>query len=158
MRILGTETSLLTRIFTGLFSGVLAVLLISTTAFAQDTNSADTLLSPAQWKSFEANVASGIRSENDGVRRSALGQIAKFGGYMDFTHDDVIVVVRSYREESVFRNRQLAITAIGQMNNRWGIEFLDMLRATETSEQLKNTMISVIDAYWESHGGNPYKD
>ena len=75
---------------------------------------------------------------------------------MDFTRDDVITVVRIYRSAGVLRNRQLAITAIGSMNNRWGIEFMDMLSATETSEQLQKSMRSVVAAYWEKHGGNPY--
>jgi hypothetical protein len=158
MRVLGTETTHTARILTGLFSGFLAMLVLTSSAIAQDTNRPDTLLTQAQWKSFEANVAEGIRSDNPGVRESALGQIAKFGTYMDFNQDDVITVVRIYRDGGVFRNRQLAITAIGQMDNRWGIEFLDMLRATETSPQLQKTIADVVDAYWAENGGNPYKD
>ena len=158
MRVLGTETTHKARILTGLFSGVLAMMIVTSSALAQDTNRPDTLLTPAQWSAFEENVAAGIRSDNAGVREQALGQIASFGEHMEFTHDDVITVVRIYRDSGVFRHRQLAITAIGQMNNRWGIEFLDMLRATETSEQLRTTMGNVIEAYWEKNGGNPYRD
>lgn len=138
--------------------GFLTLLLVCSTATAQDTTRPDTLLTPAQWRAFESNIADGIRSDNEGVKQSALGQITRFGEYMDFTRDDVITVVREYRHAGIFRNRQLAITAIGSMSNRWGIEFLDMLSSTETSEQLQKSMKAVVDAYWDRNGGNPYEN
>ena len=158
MRLLGTETTHKARIYAGLFSGFLAMLVLTSSAIAQDTTRPDTLLTQAQWASFEANVAQGIRSDNAGVRESALGQISKFGAYMDFNQDDVITVVRIYRDGGVYRNRQLAVTAVGQMNNRWGIEFIDMLSHTETSPQLQTTMRNVVEAYWAANGGSPYRD
>ena len=130
----------------------------STSVSAQDTTRPDTLLTISEWKAFEANIKSGIRSNNQGVMESSLGQIARFGDYMDFTHDDVITVVRIYRENGVFRNRHMAITAVGQMNDRWGVDFLDMLSTTETSESLQSSMRNVVDSYWEKNGGNPYQD
>lgn len=156
MRVFRNTRTRQSRYFLLFVSGLVALLFVSSTAIAQGGTQPDTLLSPAQWKSFEENAAAGIRSDNAGVRSAALGQITNFGEYMDFTRDDVITVVRIYRSAGVLRNRQLAITAIGSMNNRWGIEFMDMLSTTETSEQLQKSMRSVVAAYWEKHGGNPY--
>jgi len=145
------------RLFSLVLSGMLVMSLSQQTVHAQDTMEPDTLLSPAQWKNFESNVKDGIRSSNQGVMESSLGQIATFGEYMSFDQDDVIRVVRIYRENGVFRIRQQAVTAIGKMNSRWGIEFLDMLANTETSEQLRQTMRQVVDSYWSTRGGNPYR-
>ena len=158
MRVFRNTKTSQTRYFVPFVSGLVALFFVSSTAIAQDTTQPDTLLTPAQWRSFEQNVAAGIRSENAGVQESALGQITKFGEFMDFTRDDVITVVRLYRDAGAFRNRQMAITAIGSMNDRWGIEFLDMLSATETSDQLKRSMKAIVDAYWEKNGGNPYTE
>jgi len=158
MRVFRNTKTRQTRYFVPFVSGLVALLFVSSTAIAQDTTQPDTLLTPAQWRAFEENVAAGIRSENAGVQESAMGQITKFGRYMDFSRDDVITVVRVYRNAGTFRNRQLAITAIGSMNDRWGIEFLDMLSATETSEQLQRSMKAIVDAYWAENGGNPYTD
>ncbi len=158
MRVFRNTKTRQTRYFVPFVSGLVALLFVSSAAIAQDTTQPDTLLTPAQWRSFEENIAAGIRSDNAGVQLAALGQITKFGEFMDFARDDVITVVRLYRDAGVFRNRQLAITAIGSMNDRWGIEFLDMLSATETSEQLQRSMKAIVDAYWEKNGGNPYVD
>jgi hypothetical protein len=158
MRVIRNARTRQSRFATLVLSGLLALLFVGSTAVAQDSTRPDTLLTPAQWSSFQKNIIQGVHSTNPGVMESSLGQIARFGQFMTFDRDDVIAVVRIYRENGVFRVRQQAVTAIGKMNDRWGIEFLDMLAATETSPGLQKTMVDVVDAYWAKNGGNPYKN
>ncbi len=53
--------------------------------------------------------------------------------------------------------RRMAVLALGNMEDRWAVEFLDMLSEYEESETIRKTMEEVVSAYWEAHGGNPYQ-
>jgi len=50
----------------------------------------------------------------------------------------------------------MAVRALGSTQDRWAIEFLDMLAPTEQNATLKSTIEATVKAYWDAHGGNPY--
>lgn len=118
---------------------------INTPASAQDSGlDRDTLLTGAQWETFNQNLIDAVHRGSDGVREGALMQIAHYGEYMDFPELTVFEVMRLYRDHEDPRIKRLAVVALGNMGSRWAIEFLDMLAPYEEDASLRKTMESVV--------------
>lgn len=136
---------------------VLVILAFSSPAAGQDAAVQDTLLTPAQWMEFNENIAEAILSENEGVKVGALRQIIRYGHFLDMDRVSSFDVMRIYRNHKDDPMRRMAVLALGNMEDRWAVEFLDMLSEYEESETIRKTMEEVVSAYWEAHGGNPYQ-
>jgi hypothetical protein len=113
-------------------------------AIAQDDAVSDTMLTAAGWAEFSSNLRSAIASDNEGARVGALSQIIRHGQYLDFDELTVFEVMRMYRDSKDPKIRRMAVVALGNMNNRWAIEFLDMLSRYEENETIKSTMERVV--------------
>ncbi|MFQ5568593.1 MAG: hypothetical protein ACE5G0_02895 [Rhodothermales bacterium] len=141
-----------------LISMMLIVVGLPRVAMAQGAPpNTDTLMTLEQWANFDNNLASALTSNNDGVKEGALRQIIRHGEYLDMSRLSAFDVMRIYRNHKDDDMRHLAVLALGNMNDRWAIEFLDMLSGFETSEKIQKTMDDVVKAYWAKHGGNPYQ-
>ncbi len=136
---------------------VLAILAFSSQAAAQDVAITDTLLTPSQWVEFNQNIAVAIQSDNAGVREGALRMVIRYGLYLHMDRDAAFDIVRIYRNNEDAAVRRMAVIALGNMEDRWAIEFLDMLSRFEESDTIRKTMEDSVAAYWQSHGGNPYE-
>ena len=124
---------------------------------AQNISTSDTLLTPAQWIEFNENIVEAIHSDNPGVNEGALRMIIRYGHSLNLDRDTAFNIMRIYRDDDSEATRRMAVLALGNMEDRWAVEFLDMLAPFEESESIKKTMNDVVAAYWESHGGNPYR-
>ncbi len=116
----------------------------TTPAMAQDDMKSDTMLTASQWAQFSKNLREAIMSDNMGAKTGALGQIIRYGQYLQFQELTVFEVMRLYRDSQDPKVRRMAVVALGNMNNRWAIEFLDMLSRYESDETIKRTMERVV--------------
>ena len=126
---------------------VLCAVALSSTAVAQDTDEwtvADTLLTPQGWIDFSNSISEAIMTGNEGEKYAAMRHVVRYGKYLDFSNDVVFEVMRVYRDGEDVGPRKLAVVALGIMNNRWAIEFLDLSSQYETSEDLLDTINSVV--------------
>ena len=126
---------------------LLCLLLVSSTALAQEGDewaASDTLLTPQGWIDFSNSIHDAILTGNTGEKHAALRHIVRYGQYLDFDGDVVFEVMRMYRDGTKLGPRQLAVVALGNMNNRWAIEFLDLSSQYEQSEELLATINSVV--------------
>jgi hypothetical protein len=135
---------------------MIALLVPLTTVQGQMTG-ADTLLTPKQWVEFHDNIAVAIVSENPGIVEGGLRQIVRYGEFLDLERTSVFDVMRIYRDHSDENMRMLAVRALGSANDRWAIEFLDMIVEWEANPAVKKAIKGVVSEYWKSHGGNPYR-
>ena len=124
----------------------LLAILICSPSFAQDGMDRDSLLTGAQWDSFNRNLVYAINNGNEGEQEGALVQIAMYGDYLEFPELTVFEVMRIYREHDDPQIRRLAVVALGNMNSNWAIEFLDMLSEYEKDETIQSTMNSIVAA------------
>jgi len=116
----------------------------SQSAIAQDEATSDTMLTAAGWADFSANLKQAIHSDNEGANTGALSQIIRYGQYLHFDELTVFDVMRMYRDSSEPKVRRMAVVALGNMHNRWAIEFLDMLSKYEQDPTIKKTMEEVV--------------
>lgn len=116
----------------------------SRSAIAQDDATSDTMLTAAGWAEFSANLKQAIHSDNEGANTGALSQIIRYGQYLHFDELTVFDVMRMYRDSSEPKVRRMAVVALGNMHNRWAIEFLDMLSKYEQDPTIKKTMEEVV--------------
>jgi len=113
----------------------------------QDAMKSDTMLTASQWAQFSKNLREAIMSDNLGAKTGALGQIIRYGQYLQFQELTVFEVMRLYRDSDDPKVRRMAVVALGNMNNRWAIEFLDMLSRYESDETIKRTMERVVEEH-----------
>ena len=130
------------------FTILCSVLVFSArTALAQEGVSSDTMLSAAGWAEFSNNLKEALHSDNEGAKVGALGQIIRYGKYLDFDELTVFDVMRMYRDNKDPKTRRMAVVALGNMHNRWAIEFLGMLAPYEQDPTIKKTMENVVNKH-----------
>ncbi|HEX9658909.1 MAG TPA: hypothetical protein VGA18_01365 [Rhodothermales bacterium] len=105
---------------------------------------ADTMMTATQWSEFSDNLKKAVASENLGVQTGALSQIIRYGHDLDFDDMTVFNVMRMYRDNEDPKVRRMAVVALGNMDNAWSIEFLDMLSRYEADPTIKKTMERVV--------------
>jgi hypothetical protein len=127
-----------------ILSTVCLLVVSSVPAHAQDDAMRDTMLTAAGWAEFSSNLRTAIASDNEGAKVGALGQIIRYGQFLKFDELTVFEVMRMYRDNEDQKIRRMAVVALGNMNNRWAIEFLDMLSRYEENETIKATMERVV--------------
>jgi hypothetical protein len=132
---------------------VCTAFLMETPASAQDwTAERDTVLTAEGWAQFGRNISEAIYSGNSGQQQAALRHIVQYGQYLRFDRELAFEVMRVYRDHEIPRMRRLAVLALGNMNDRWAIEFLDMLAPYEESKELQDTMNRVVAEYRSKNG------
>jgi hypothetical protein len=113
-------------------SVVLALSVVFSNAIASD-----------EWNTFSDNLIQALRSDNDGLKASAMQLIIKHQGKL-WVHDgayDIYVIFREHENEKM---RQLALVTLYTMQNRW---FLDSLRDEldrETSPAIRHQMLAIL--------------
>jgi len=135
-----------------LLTTVCGAFLAATPVSAQDwTADRDTVLTAEGWAQFGKNVSDAIYEGNAGQRQTALRHIVQYGQYLRLDRELVFEVMRIYRNHKELRMRRLAVLALGNMNDRWAIEFLEMLEPYEEHPELKDTIRRVVAEYRATH-------
>ncbi|NND70206.1 MAG: hypothetical protein HKN43_01370 [Rhodothermales bacterium] len=131
------------------------------TSTAQNVSTdADTLylMSAQQWADFNSHITRAVVSENPGVVEGGLRQVIRYGELLNLSRSCIFDIMRIYRNHDDVSMRILAIRALGNSNDRWAIEFLDMIVEWEDNPTLKKTIQGVVSDFWTRHGGNPYRE
>ena len=77
----------------------------------------------AAWEAFSLNLVEALRSDNLGLKCSALQQIAAYGPKVD-VRSARFEMVRLYRNNKDMRVRMAALSALSQVNDAWVADFL----------------------------------
>ena len=106
---------------------VLALAMIFSNASASD-----------EWNTFSDNLVQALRSDNDGLKASAMQMIIKHEGKV-WVHEAAYDVYQIFKDHENVKMRQLALVALYKMQNDW---FLDSIRDDFDEE----TVISRVNA------------
>jgi len=99
-----------------------------------------------RWQTFSDNLTKSLKSENPGVKYSAMQLIIEYSDNIDVT-DGVYDVMRVFRNNNDQKVRKLALVTLYKMNSDWAIEFLKMHQKYEENNEIKKTIASIVMAY-----------
>lgn len=103
--------------------------------------------SEINWKGFSKNLIKALKSDNPGLQQSAMQMVIRYGDWLDVKEAefDVMRVFRNHKNQSV---RQLALTALVNMNSKWAIGFLRTQIEFESDPLIKKNLVAFTsDAY-----------
>jgi hypothetical protein len=98
---------------------------------------------PTDWSSFSASLVRTLTSPNEGLQLSAMTQIIKYADHLD-VDNAVFNVMRIYREHENEKTRQLALTTLYKMKNKWAINYLRRAVLFEESPVLKKHIFHIL--------------
>ena len=124
------------------YSMLVAVLLL---AFAAQSGAAKE--EADKWEVFSKNLCCCLKSDNEGVRNSALQHIVTYGANLQ-VNDAVFDVVRVFRSHKDERVRQLALAALHKMQNGWSMDFLKRSIDYEKSPTIKKQLRLIVNEYY----------
>ena len=99
-----------------------------------------------RWQTFSDNLTKSLKSENPGVKYSAMQLIIEYSDDIN-VEDGVYDVMREFRNNEDQNVRKLALITLYKMKNDWAIDFLKMHHKFEENNEIKNTISSIVTAY-----------
>lgn len=96
--------------------------------------------------SYSKNLVNALKSSNDGLRQSALQMIIHNADKVN-VDEAVQEIVNLYRYHKDLKVRQLALVALGSLNNENAIEALRQSVKTEDSPALRNQIYHILKEY-----------
>lgn len=105
----------------------------------------------AQWDAFSRNLTTALQSEHEGVKLAALQQVIHYGDKVD-VDQAAIDVMRLYRDHQDDDVRRLAVVALGKMQSRWAMGYLERSEDFEKSDDVRQTIRAVVSAYHAEKG------
>ena len=121
--------------------GYLLVLLISLSSFAFSN-----VNEKVDWSLFSNNLEKSLKSENLGVRLSAMQMIIRYSDKIDVSKG-VYDVMREFRNNDDQNVRKLALITLYKMQNDWAIDFLKRQYRFEDNSDIKNKIERIVVAY-----------
>ena len=98
------------------------------------------------WDAFSNNIQVALKSDNDGLKFSAVQQVIQYADQFD-VKDGIYDIVEIYRSNENVKVRQLALTAISSTQNKWAMDFLSRNLKYEKSESLKKQIYHILNDY-----------
>lgn len=105
------------------------------------TNAVDTVadpgeLLPERWRRASAGLSLALRSDNDGLRHSALQHIACYGPHLSLSEENMFEIVRLFRDSADERVRLAALGALVHVESGWVTDFLARSARFERSPRM----------------------
>ena len=116
---------------------VLSTRVLFAAAFAGESAETD-------WNAFSKNLVKSLKSENEGIRLSAMQQVITYADKVN-VDDAVFDIVKVYRSHEDVKVRQLALTALHKTNNAWAMDFLKRNLEFEKSPVLKTQIYHILN-------------
>lgn len=111
---------------------VLALSLVFSNASASD-----------EWNTFSDNLVQALRSDNDGLKASAMQMIIKHEGKV-WVHDAAYDVYVIFKEHENPKMRQLALVALYKMQNDWFLESIKDDFEEETNPAIRHQLLAIM--------------
>ena len=96
-----------------------------------------------EWNTFSDNLVQALRSDNDGLKASAMQMIIKHEGKV-WVHEAAYDVYQIFKDHENVKMRQLALVALYKMQNDW---FLDSIRDDfdeETDPAIRHQLLAIM--------------
>ncbi len=125
-----------------LLPGVVALLVTFSLAISQTTPD-----SPDQvnWTRFSDNLTQALKSDNIGVKYSAMQLVIRHSDYVNVS-DAVYDVMREFRNNENRKVRMLSLITLYKMNNSWALDFLERTQKFEKDDAVKDKIVLILTA------------
>lgn len=120
---------------------IILTLAILSLAFRAEAN-----VKSVKWDLFSKNLVLALKSDNDGLKRSAMMRIIEYADSLK-VDEAVFDVMRIYRHHKDEKCRQLALVTLHKMQNRWAINALKLHVKFEKSPQLRNQIYAILSDF-----------
>ena len=118
-----------------ILSALLLVLAVPLRADPLDLSPPSFDADEAAWVQFGENLVVALKSDNDGLKVSALQHIAAFGERLDVS-DARFEMVRLFRDNKDDRVRMTALNALSKVRDSWVADFLHRTARFETDPHM----------------------
>jgi hypothetical protein len=116
---------------------------IAWTANLEDQDAWNKIIAKTNWKLFSKNLVQAIKSDNLGLKVSAMQKVIKYKEKVD-VEDAALEVVRLYRRHKDDRVRQLALVTLHSMQNDWALGIVKRDYNFENNSKIKRLMAAII--------------
>ena len=104
-------------------------------------------LSDAEWVAYGDVLEGALASDNRGVREGAVRMIIFYGEALGIDRRGAYQLTRIYREDADDRLRRMAVVALGQTGNGWGLDLLRRSVRYERTPEVRQTILAVLAAH-----------
>jgi hypothetical protein len=101
-------------------------------------------LTPEEWAAFSERISYALASHHPGLQAGAMRQIIAYGHHMTFRNDDVLEVMRLYRNGDTESVRRMAVVALATMNSEFAMTYIERMVNFEKVDQVRYTMRSIL--------------
>ena len=121
---------------------LLIVSLLSSFAFAAPENN------KVNWDLFSDNLKTSLKSDNIGVKLSAMQLIIEYSDDLNIDNSDAVYdVMHEFRDNNDQSIRKLSLITLYKMKNDWAVDFLRLHHKFEENKEIKSTIESIVFAY-----------
>ena len=97
-------------------------------------------MTKADWSNYSKRLIETLTNENKGLQQSALQRIIRYGSYMENDRETVLEIVKIYRSHDDDRMRHMAVIALGELNDKWAMDYLKRAVHFEESSTIAHSM------------------
>jgi hypothetical protein len=112
-------------------------MLLAVSMFFSNASAAD------EWNSFSDNLIQALRSDNDGLKASAMQMIIKHEGKL-WVHEAAYDIYVIFREHENVKMRQLALVTLYKMQNDWFLASLKDELEREPSPAIRHQILAIL--------------
>jgi len=102
-------------------------------------------MSVDDWKLYGEQLENALASDHQGLQNSALRLVIAYSDNLDLGNTAVVEVMQLYREGDSDQIRRMAVVALGQMQSKLAVDYLERSYQFEKSESVKKTILAVVN-------------
>jgi len=122
------------------FTSMLLILLASTSFLCAGTKYGD-----VDWDKFSASIEVALKSENTGLKQSAIHMLYKYTEYLN-VENAVNEVMEEYVYSKDPQTRKLAVVTLYKMQDDWALALLKSNNRFEKDASIKESVDSIVNA------------
>jgi len=120
---------------------VMIILMVSGLSLAKENSK----FPKNHWKIFTTGLVKALKSDNDGLKQSAMVQIIRYKDKLNLTRL-IFPLADIYDKHSNEKIRELATATLHYTDNKWAEEYLRKNYEKEKNPQIKHLIVSCIRA------------
>ncbi|GAB5518308.1 MAG: hypothetical protein RhofKO_05590 [Rhodothermales bacterium] len=102
--------------------------------------------SQAEWSAFSGRLVEALKGDHEGFQQAALQHVIQYRDNVnvDKAAFDIVSIYRNHTDDNM---RRMAVVALGAMDNRWAMDYLQRAEGFEKSDAVKATIHAVLAQY-----------
>ncbi len=101
-------------------------------------------MSDSDWKSYGTQLENALSSDHQGLQNSALRLVIAYSENLELSAEAIVDVMHLYREGDTDQIRRMAVVALGELDSKLAVDYLERSYQFEKSETVKKTIRAVV--------------